>query len=124
MTVIARCPIWPYPGFEPFDGPTELLRILSACPDCGEPILVADNGPWLDARNIARGELILAAADNGPVDMMVGSLFKLGTRIWAGFGSPGPFDGGSRHRLHTHQPDEARAMARVLPRTTDHPQET
>lgn len=72
---------------EMFGSDKEMVRLVRKCSECGEAVLVCDNG-WLDAKPTPRGMCGV---------LRMGSLTMLAS---------GDLDGGSRHDLHVHQPDE------------------
>lgn len=69
-----------------------MLELIRKCPECEQFILVTDNRCWLDLTPTADPEdpCAMGVVDLGGMKMAVG----------------GAVDGGSKHALHDHQPEE------------------
>jgi len=78
------------------DLPTPQLRMIKRCPDCEAYIIPCDNNIWLDAKAQPRGV-------ENHTDALVMGIIEMGGLMMAGGGD---VQGGSKHRLHDHQPDE------------------
>lgn len=76
--------------------PTGQLRVVKRCPDCDGYIIPCDNGIWLNAKAEPRG------VENHTDPLAMGIMEMGGLLMAAG----GDVQGGSKHRLHDHQPDE------------------
>ena len=71
-----------------------MLELLRRCPECSELILVTDNSVWLDAKPVDQ--------ENHENPLAMG-IMKMGTLSMA---AGGDVQGGSKHLLHLHQPEE------------------
>lgn len=78
---------------EIFGKDPEMLKLVHRCPQCQGLILATDNAVWLDAKPV----------ESDPDYGIVMGVMRIGSMNLAC--SPGG-DGGSRHTMHTHQPEE------------------
>jgi hypothetical protein len=68
-----------------------MLELIRKCPECEGYILVTDNSCWLDLKPVTGDDpCAMGVMDLGGMKLAVG----------------GAVDGGSKHELHEHQPEE------------------